>query len=77
MKKTGLPEKQGLYDPRYEHDACGMGFVVNIKGKKSNEIIHQALTVLKNLRHRGACGAEPTTGDGAGIYVITYYLLTR
>ena len=58
---------QGLYDPRFEHDACGVGFVVNIKGKKSNEILKQALTVLLNLRHRGAVGAEPNTGDGAGI----------
>ncbi len=63
----GLPPKQGLYDPRFEHDACGVGFVVNIKGKKSNEIFRQALTVLENLVHRGAVGAEPNTGDGAGI----------
>ncbi len=59
--------KQGLYDPQFEHDACGVGFVVNIKGKKSHEIIRQALTILLNLRHRGACGCEPNTGDGAGI----------
>ena len=64
---VGLPKKQGLYDPRFEKDACGVGFVVNIKGKKSHEIVSQALTVLLNLDHRGARGAEPNTGDGAGI----------
>jgi glutamate synthase (ferredoxin) len=63
----GLPPKQGLYDPQFEHDACGVGFVANIKGKKSNEILRQALIVLLNLTHRGARGAEPDTGDGAGI----------
>ena len=52
----GWPEKQGLYDPRFEHDSCGVGFVVNTKGKKSHDIVRQALTVLMNLRHRGACG---------------------
>lgn len=67
MKDYGLPPKQGLYDPQYEHDACGVGFVVNIKGKKTNEIIRQSLTVLVNLDHRGARGAEHNTGDGAGI----------
>ena len=64
---VGLPPKQGLYDPSLEKDACGVGFVVNIKGKKSHEIVRQALTVLQNLDHRGARGAEPNTGDGAGI----------
>jgi len=58
---------QGLYDPRYEHDACGVGFVADIKGRKSNAIIRNALTVLVNLSHRGACGCEKNTGDGAGI----------
>jgi len=67
MKTAGLPSKQGLYDPRFEHDACGVGFVVNIKGEKSHEIVDQALTVLQNLDHRGACGCEENTGDGAGI----------
>ncbi|MGD2049589.1 MAG: glutamate synthase large subunit, partial [Chloroflexota bacterium] len=61
------PTKQGLYDPSFEHDACGIGFVVDVKGKKSNEITRQALTVLQNLAHRGATGSEPNTGDGAGI----------
>jgi len=61
------PPKQGLYDPAFERDACGVGFVVNIKGEKSHAIVRQALTVLVNLNHRGACGCEVNTGDGAGI----------
>jgi glutamate synthase (ferredoxin) len=69
MRRYGLPRKQGLYDPALEHDACGMGFVVNIKGEKSHDIIDQALTVLENLSHRGASGAEENSGDGAGIMV--------
>src|SRR5713101_1419066 len=67
MTIPGYPHKQGLYDPRFEHDACGIGFVVNIKGEKSHELVQQALTVLQNLDHRGACGCEDNTGDGAGI----------
>jgi len=62
-----LPVKQGLYDPKFEHDACGIGAVVNIGGERTNEIINQALTVLNNLDHRGARGNEENTGDGAGI----------
>jgi glutamate synthase domain-containing protein 1 len=65
----GFPPKQGLYDPQYEHDACGVGFVVNVKGRQSNEIVRQALTVLLHLDHRGACGSEVNTGDGAGILI--------
>ncbi|MFQ5681744.1 MAG: glutamate synthase large subunit [Candidatus Binatia bacterium] len=65
--KPGIPSKQGLYDPKFEHDACGVGFVVNIKGNKSRQIVDQALTILHNLDHRGACGCEENTGDGAGI----------
>ncbi len=64
---SGPPPAQGLYDPQFEHDSCGVGFVVNVKGVKSHEIIKQALSVLNNLRHRGACGCEANTGDGAGI----------
>lgn len=64
---AGIPVKQGLYDPRFEHDACGVGFVVDIKGRASHSIVADALTVLNNLDHRGACGAEVNTGDGAGI----------
>jgi glutamate synthase (ferredoxin) len=67
MQYLGIPKKQGLYDPRFEHDACGIGFVTNIKGKKSHEIIRQAITILLNLTHRGGCGCEINTGDGAGI----------
>src|SRR4030095_10979550 len=67
MSHPGWPEKKGLYDPRFAHDACGAGLVVNIKGEKSHEIVEQALTVLQNLDHRGACGCEENTGDGAGI----------
>lgn len=65
----GLPPKQGLYDPQFEHDACGVGFVANIKGRKSHEIIRQGLQILVNLDHRGACGCEANTGDGAGILI--------
>jgi len=64
---AGQQPAQGLYDPAHEHDACGVGFVVDIKGRKSHGIVRQALQVLINLLHRGACGSEPNTGDGAGI----------
>src|ERR1700690_621524 len=66
---TGLPERQGLYDPRNEHDACGMGFVANIKGQKSHDIIEKGIQILINLTHRGACGCDPETGDGAGVLI--------
>ena len=62
-----LPHKQGLYDPANEHDACGVGFIAHIKGKKSHEIITQGLEILKNLDHRGAVGADALQGDGAGL----------
>src|SRR5688572_9541257 len=65
--RTTRPEKQGLYDPAYEHDACGVGFVVDVKGRKSHKILQQGLQILTNLDHRGACGAETNTGDGAGV----------
>ena len=61
------PGKQGLYDPANEHDACGVGFVADIKGRKSHQILAQAIQVLRNLDHRGACGCEVNTGDGAGV----------
>ncbi|HEY9503683.1 MAG TPA: hypothetical protein VIR01_18740, partial [Pyrinomonadaceae bacterium] len=67
MNHQDLPKKQGLYDPLYEHDACGMGFVVDVSGRKSHAIIEQAMQVLLNLEHRGASGSEKNTGDGAGI----------
>ena len=65
----GFPENQGLYDSRNEHDACGIGFVANIKGRKSHAIVEQGLQVLVNLTHRGAVGADPKSGDGAGILI--------
>src|SRR5471032_237863 len=63
------PLKQGLYDPQFEHDACGLGFVVDIKGRKSHKLVSDALQILANLDHRGAVGCEPNTGDGAGILI--------
>ncbi|MES2301998.1 MAG: glutamate synthase large subunit [Pseudomonadota bacterium] len=65
----GFPPVQGLYDPRNEHDACGVGFVAHIKGQKSHSIVDQALEILRNLDHRGAVGADPLLGDGAGILI--------
>ena len=70
MNYPGLPKKQGLYDPRFEHDACGVGFVVNIKGVKSHENVEQALTVLQNLDHRGAGGCED--GGGAALHAAAH-----
>lgn len=67
MSSPLYPSKQGLYDPEFEKDSCGVGFVVNIDGTRSNHIVRQALEVLTNLRHRGACGCDPESGDGAGI----------
>jgi glutamate synthase (NADPH) large chain len=64
-----FPQPQGLYDPRNEHDACGVGFVAHIKGAKSHAIVTQALEILKNIDHRGAVGADPLLGDGAGILI--------
>ena len=64
---AGRPAKQGLYDPWFEHDACGVGFVADLQGRKSHAILQQALQVLTNLDHRGAAGSEPNTGDGAGV----------
>ncbi len=62
-------ETQGLYDPRFEHDACGIGFIAHIKGRKSHQIIEDAIHMLTRMEHRGACGCEPNTGDGAGILI--------
>jgi glutamate synthase (NADPH/NADH) large chain len=67
--KSGLPHAQGLYDPAHEHDACGIGFVASIPGHKSHEIIRKGIEVLINLTHRGACGCDPETGDGAGVLI--------
>ena len=70
MMTTELrPQKQGLYDPQNEHDACGVGFVAHIKGKKTHEIVIQGLKILENLDHRGAVGADLLMGDGAGILI--------
>jgi len=65
----GAPPAQGLYDPAQEHDACGIGFVANIHGEKSHEIIRSGVQVLLNLAHRGACGCDAETGDGAGVLI--------
>jgi glutamate synthase (ferredoxin) len=69
MKRIGPPKKTGLYDPANEHSSCGVGFVAHIKGQKSHKIVRDALQVLENLTHRGACGCDPLTGDGAGILI--------
>jgi glutamate synthase (ferredoxin) len=67
LSLPGLARKQGLYDPRFEHDACGIGMLVNVQGNKSHKLVEDAIEVLKNLTHRGGVGSEPETGDGAGI----------
>jgi len=69
QRVAGLPEAQGLYDPRNEHDACGIGFIANIHNRKSHKIIEDGLRILENLEHRGAVGADPKAGDGAGILI--------
>ncbi|MCI0668217.1 MAG: glutamate synthase large subunit [Methylococcaceae bacterium] len=69
MSHSALPERQGLYDPNNEHDACGVGFIVHIKGRKSHRIVDQGLELLRNLTHRGAVGADPLAGDGAGVLI--------
>ena len=71
LKMRGLPEKQGLYDPRNEHDACGIGFIAHIKNVKSHDIVRDGLKILDNLEHRGAVGADPKAGDGVGILLQT------
>ena len=68
---SSFPAPQGLYDSANEHDACGVGMVAHIKGEKSHDIITQALTILANLDHRGAVGADPLLGYGAGILIQT------
>jgi glutamate synthase domain-containing protein 2/glutamate synthase domain-containing protein 1/glutamate synthase domain-containing protein 3 len=69
MVIPGFPRKQGLYDPQFEKDSCGVGFVAHIKGQKSYDIVLQGLDLLKHMEHRGACGSDPLTGDGAGILI--------
>ncbi len=65
--ENNLPVKSGLYDPQFEHDSCGVAFIAHIKGERSHSIVRDALEALENMDHRGACGCEPNTGDGAGI----------
>ena len=78
MTPSDLTGLGGLYHPGSEHDACGVGFVVNMKGRRSHTIVEQGLTILKNLQHRGACGCEENTGDGAGILVqVPHAFLAR
>ena len=78
MYSNGLPKSQGLYDPRFEKEACGIGFVANVKGQKSHDIVRKGLQVLENLAHRGAVGCDPCTGDGAGILIqIPHEFLKR
>ena len=69
MEFSALPAQQGLYDPSLEHDACGVAFVVDMHGRRSHTIVQQGLTALIHLEHRGAAGAEVTSGDGAGILI--------
>src|SRR5690348_11908073 len=64
-----FPDPQGLYDPAFEHDACGVSFVVDMKGRRSHDIVEKGITALCHLEHRGATGAETNTGDGAGILI--------
>jgi len=74
---TGLPSPQGLYDPSLEHDSCGVGFIVDLKGRKSHQLVRDGLQALVNLDHRGACGCENNTGDGAGVLIqIPHELLS-
>ena len=74
---TGLPSPQGLYDPSHEHDSCGVGFIVDLKGRKSHQLVRDGLQALVNLDHRGACGCENNTGDGAGVLIqIPHKLLS-
>ncbi len=69
MEAPGMPQAQGLYEPQREHDACGVGFIVHLKGKRSHQIVMDGLTALANLEHRGASGSEVNTGDGAGLLI--------
>ena len=70
---TWRPDAEGLYDPSQEKDSCGVGFIANIKGQKSHQIVADALSILCNLEHRGAVGADPRFGDGAGILILEEY----
>ena len=75
---SSIPPAQGLYSPQHEHDSCGVGFVVNIKGARTHDIVRKGIEVLNNLTHRGACGCDPRTGDGAGMLLqIPHEFLSR
>ena len=67
--RIGMPAAQGMYDPAQEHDACGVGFIVNFKGEKSHALIQRGIEILCRLTHRGAVGADPLDGDGAGLSI--------
>ncbi|MFA4914359.1 MAG: hypothetical protein WC590_12045, partial [Burkholderiaceae bacterium] len=69
LARQAIPSAEGLYSPTNEHDACGVGFVAHIKGRKNHAIIQQGLKILENLDHRGAVGADKLMGDGAGILI--------
>src|SRR6202790_5293558 len=78
LREAGLPAAAGLYDPALGKGSCGVGFIANIKGRRSHQIVADALTILLNLEHRGAVGADPRAGDGAGILVqIPHRFFTR
>ena len=68
-KSSPYPKPEGLYHPRYEKDACGVGFITSIYGEQSHQIIQDSIQILKNMEHRGAAGADPKVGDGAGILI--------
>ena len=69
INRMTTPPKQGLYDPQFEHENCGIGLIVDMKGRKSHDIVQGALEICVNLDHRGGCGCDPITGDGAGIFI--------
>ena len=74
---NGLPGRTGLYDPGYEKDSCGVGIVAHVKGQRSHEIVLDAATILCSMDHRGACGSEKNTGDGAGMLTALPYEMFR
>ncbi|HLF08524.1 MAG TPA: hypothetical protein VI789_04155, partial [Dehalococcoidia bacterium] len=69
MGRNETPSAKGLYDPRHEHDSCGVGFIAHLKGHKSHQLVTDGITALEHLNHRGACGCEVNTGDGAGVLI--------
>ena len=71
------PQEQGLYDPAFEHDACGVGFIVDLKGRKNHKIVRDAVQALINLDHRGAVGSDAASGDGAGILIQSPHAFMR